>query len=157
MLEYIPCYGGPAEHWGPLPATRPASRKIIIEQNIKKRTGPALCVFCGLYRTITDRCLYSPSVTNRQGVTDDIEAFENCGCDVQASRYKPRSRSRIKCNIHQVSGINNVSCIQYLYNISTILIRHKLTTVIPWLTGIIQWKHLLVFVKRTGVSVWRPP
>jgi hypothetical protein len=47
MVEYIPCYGGPAEHWGPLPATRLASRKILIEQNIKKRTGPSLCVLCG--------------------------------------------------------------------------------------------------------------
>jgi hypothetical protein len=46
MLEYIPCYGGPAEHWGLLPATRLASREIHIEQNIKKRTGPALCVLC---------------------------------------------------------------------------------------------------------------
>jgi hypothetical protein len=47
MLEYILCYSGPAEHLGPLPATRLASRKILIEQNIKKRTGPALCVLCG--------------------------------------------------------------------------------------------------------------
>jgi hypothetical protein len=47
MVEYIPCYGGPAEHWGPLPATRLASRKILIEENIKKRTGPSLCVLCG--------------------------------------------------------------------------------------------------------------
>jgi hypothetical protein len=46
MVEYILCYGGPAEHWDPLPATRLASRKILIEQNIKKRTGPALCVLC---------------------------------------------------------------------------------------------------------------
>jgi hypothetical protein len=46
MVEYILCYGGPAEHWGPLPAIRLASRKILIEQNIKKRTGPALCVLC---------------------------------------------------------------------------------------------------------------
>jgi hypothetical protein len=45
MVEYIPCYGALAEHWGLLPATRLASRKILIEQNIKKRTGPALCVF----------------------------------------------------------------------------------------------------------------
>jgi hypothetical protein len=47
MLEYIPCYGGPTEHWGLLPATRLASRNILIKQNIKKRTGPALCVLCG--------------------------------------------------------------------------------------------------------------
>jgi hypothetical protein len=47
MVEYILCYGGPAEHWGLLPATRLASREILIEQNIKKRTGPALCVLCG--------------------------------------------------------------------------------------------------------------
>jgi hypothetical protein len=46
-VEYILCYGGPAEHWGPLPATRLASRIILIKQNIKKRTGPALCVLCG--------------------------------------------------------------------------------------------------------------
>ncbi len=37
---------GPAEHWSLLPATRLASRIILIEQNIKKRTGPALCVLC---------------------------------------------------------------------------------------------------------------
>jgi hypothetical protein len=47
ILEYIPCYGGPAEHWGLLPATRLASSEILIEENIKKRTGPALCVLCG--------------------------------------------------------------------------------------------------------------
>ncbi len=47
MPEYIPCHDGPAEHWGLLPATRLASRIILIEQNIKKRTGPALCVLCG--------------------------------------------------------------------------------------------------------------
>ncbi len=41
MVEYIPCYSGF------LPATRLASRKILIEQNVKKRTGPALCVLCG--------------------------------------------------------------------------------------------------------------
>ncbi len=46
-MEYIPCYSGPAEHWGPLPATRLASRKILVEQNIKKRTGLSLCVLCG--------------------------------------------------------------------------------------------------------------
>jgi hypothetical protein len=45
MMEYIPCYGAPAEHWGLLPATKLASRKILIEQNIKRRTGPALFVF----------------------------------------------------------------------------------------------------------------
>jgi hypothetical protein len=44
MVEYILCYGDPGEHWGLLPATRLASKKILIEQNIKKRTGPALCV-----------------------------------------------------------------------------------------------------------------
>jgi hypothetical protein len=38
----------PTEHWGPLPASRLASRKILIEQNIKKETGPSLCVLCGL-------------------------------------------------------------------------------------------------------------
>jgi hypothetical protein len=45
--EYITCYSAPAEHWGFLPATRLASRIILVEPNIKKRTGPALCVLCG--------------------------------------------------------------------------------------------------------------
>jgi hypothetical protein len=39
MVEYILCYRGPAEHWGPLPATRLASREILIEQNIKSGQG----------------------------------------------------------------------------------------------------------------------
>jgi hypothetical protein len=47
MMEYIPCYSALELHRGLLPATRLASRKILIEQNIKKRTGPALCVLCG--------------------------------------------------------------------------------------------------------------
>ncbi len=47
MVEYIFCYGGPAEHRGPIPATRLTSRKILFEQNINKRTGLALCVLCG--------------------------------------------------------------------------------------------------------------
>jgi hypothetical protein len=47
MMEFIPCYGALAAHWGLLPATRLASREMLIEQNIKKRTGPALCVLCG--------------------------------------------------------------------------------------------------------------
>jgi hypothetical protein len=37
----------PAVYWGLLPATRLASRKILIQQNIKKRTGPALWLLCG--------------------------------------------------------------------------------------------------------------
>jgi hypothetical protein len=32
-------------YWGLLPATRPARRKVLIEQNINRQTGPALCVF----------------------------------------------------------------------------------------------------------------
>jgi hypothetical protein len=44
MMEYIPCYSVPAVHWGLLPATRLTSGKILIRQNIKRQTGPALCV-----------------------------------------------------------------------------------------------------------------
>jgi hypothetical protein len=51
IVEYILCYSAPAEHWGFLPATRLASRIILLEQNIKKRTGPALCVLCGKNNT----------------------------------------------------------------------------------------------------------
>jgi hypothetical protein len=46
-VVYIPCFSAPVVHWVSLPANRLASRKILIEQNIKKRTGPALCVLCG--------------------------------------------------------------------------------------------------------------
>jgi hypothetical protein len=47
MVEYIICLSAPAERWGLLPATRLANRKILIEQNVKKLTAPALCVLCG--------------------------------------------------------------------------------------------------------------
>jgi hypothetical protein len=50
MMEFILCYGAPTEHWGLLPATKLASRKILIGRNIKRRTGPALCVFSLLGR-----------------------------------------------------------------------------------------------------------
>ncbi len=46
MVEYIPCLSAPAVDWGFLPATGLASRIILIEQNIKKRTGPALWLLC---------------------------------------------------------------------------------------------------------------
>jgi hypothetical protein len=42
MVEYIPSKSAPALHWGLLAATRLASREILIEQNIKKQTGPTL-------------------------------------------------------------------------------------------------------------------
>jgi hypothetical protein len=42
MVEYIPCQSAPAIHWGFLPATRLASRIIIIEQNIKKDRASTL-------------------------------------------------------------------------------------------------------------------
>ncbi len=50
MVEYIPFYSAPAVYCGLLPVIRLASRKIVIEQNIKKQTGPALCVLCGSNR-----------------------------------------------------------------------------------------------------------
>jgi hypothetical protein len=45
MVEYIPCYSARAVHWVLLPVSRLVSRKILNEQNIKRRTGQALCVF----------------------------------------------------------------------------------------------------------------
>jgi hypothetical protein len=44
IVEYIPCYSAPAVHRGLLHATRLASRKILLEQKIKRQTGPALYV-----------------------------------------------------------------------------------------------------------------
>jgi hypothetical protein len=55
-MEYVPSCTAPAENWGQIPASRLASRNILNEQNIKKRTGPALCVFCGtlpLHNTVS--------------------------------------------------------------------------------------------------------
>ncbi len=43
---YSPCFSAPAVYWSFLPATGLASRIILIEQNIKKRTGPALWLLC---------------------------------------------------------------------------------------------------------------
>jgi hypothetical protein len=42
MMEYIPYYGAPTVHQGPLSVIRLDNRKILIEQNIKRETGPAL-------------------------------------------------------------------------------------------------------------------
>jgi hypothetical protein len=51
MVEYIPCCTAPALHWGLLHATRLASREILFERNIKKRTGPALFVLYGAHHS----------------------------------------------------------------------------------------------------------
>jgi hypothetical protein len=50
LVEFIPCYSATAVYWGLIPVTRLASRKILIEQNIKRQTGPALYVFSLLVR-----------------------------------------------------------------------------------------------------------
>jgi hypothetical protein len=50
-MEHIPCCTAPAEHWGLIPTSRLANRNILIEQNIKKRTGPALCELCCTVRS----------------------------------------------------------------------------------------------------------
>jgi hypothetical protein len=52
VVEYIPCCTAPAELRGLLAASKLARRNKIIEQNIKKRTGPALCVLCGWDRIV---------------------------------------------------------------------------------------------------------
>jgi hypothetical protein len=36
MVEYIPCYSAPALHRGLLPATRLASRKILIKGTVAR-------------------------------------------------------------------------------------------------------------------------
>ncbi len=47
MVEYIPCYSGPAAHWVSLLASRLASRKMLPQQNIKIWTESAL-ILCNL-------------------------------------------------------------------------------------------------------------
>ncbi len=50
----IPSCSAPTVHWGFLPVTSLTSRKIIIEQNIKRRWGPALYG----YMYLASRCIY---------------------------------------------------------------------------------------------------
>ncbi len=54
MVGYIPYWSAPAVYWGLLSATRLACRKILIKQNIKKRTGAALWLLCG---PVTNVCV----------------------------------------------------------------------------------------------------
>jgi hypothetical protein len=50
-----------------VPATRLASREILIEQNFKKRTGPALCVLCGVNSETTRKSTSGAACTHVQG------------------------------------------------------------------------------------------
>ncbi len=63
-MEYIPCCIAPVEHWGLLLASMLASRKILIEQNIKRRTGPATeyteCWPCPLFDILSNK-YYPPA------------------------------------------------------------------------------------------------
>ncbi len=68
MVEYIPCCTAPALHWCLLPATRLASRKILMEQNIKKRTGPALWLLCGY----DSPCLFQGTYVFIKGVCTGV-------------------------------------------------------------------------------------
>jgi hypothetical protein len=87
VVEYILCYGGPAEHWVPLSVTRLASRKILIEQNIKKRTGPALCVLCG---------------RDTEKEIDGLHKKGSTTCIVQYNTLHANS-----CTVEQLVGIRN--------------------------------------------------
>jgi hypothetical protein len=52
MVEYILCDCTMHQRYTgcyTVPATRLVSRKILIEKNIKNRTGPALCVLCAYH------------------------------------------------------------------------------------------------------------
>ncbi len=55
--------------WGLLPATRLASREILVEQNIKKRTGPALCVLCGANQFLSAIRYTQREVRKTRGLT----------------------------------------------------------------------------------------
>jgi hypothetical protein len=54
-LETAPMWVSPTQHWILLPVTRLAGRIILLEQNIKTRTGPALCLLCALYALHTHK------------------------------------------------------------------------------------------------------
>jgi hypothetical protein len=78
MVEYIPCYGGPAEHWGLLPATRLASRKILIEQDIKSGQGQHSVYSVPKTTLCTDLA---------RGQRTSLTNFDECIHIVQASSY----------------------------------------------------------------------
>jgi hypothetical protein len=77
MVEDIPCYSAPAVHWDLLPVTRLASRKKLIEQNIKKRTGPALCVLCDLKGVSHEifRALFLTCMDRSRSVQEPLTVF----------------------------------------------------------------------------------
>jgi hypothetical protein len=112
MVEYIPCYSAPAVHWGLLPATRLASRKILVKQNIKKRTGPALCVLCG--SILPTYPLYINCKKNLHTIqyTDFDESsctLNNCQDAVDTCTYI----SNYKCIIYYM----NIRIVQYMYKV----------------------------------------
>jgi hypothetical protein len=76
LTEYIPCYSAPAVHWCLLPATRLASRKVLIEENIKKWTGAALCVLCGLLDT-PQRGMFTYELSSPQIILESSYFKEN--------------------------------------------------------------------------------
>ncbi len=55
-----------------LPATRLTSRKILIEQKIKKRTGPALYSMYSVYTLTTARLLLHNVHNESQSILNDI-------------------------------------------------------------------------------------
>jgi hypothetical protein len=71
-------------YWGLLPATRLASREILIEQNIKKWTGPALWLLCGIY--IADHIQGLYTVYNGAGVHSTVAVL---GLTTNEGRRQP--------------------------------------------------------------------
>ncbi len=72
MMERIPCYSILELHQGLLPAARLASRKILIKQNIKKRTGPSLCVLCGEHLYYCTLCNLHAYILSCGGSTMEV-------------------------------------------------------------------------------------
>jgi hypothetical protein len=58
-----------------------ASRKILIEQNIKKQTGPALCVLCGfsLHKGISGKAVAGSVVVKTLRVQDHLDMKDQRG------------------------------------------------------------------------------
>ncbi len=99
MMEYIPCYSYTRITPGVLPSSRLASRKILIEQNIKKRTGPALCVLygCGTAGRITQTDISLGALNSEDSF---VPIFFSCGSPLKC---KPGSNNLAVRNTGEIN------------------------------------------------------
>jgi hypothetical protein len=109
MVKYIPCYSAPELHWDPLPATRLASRKLLIEQNIKTRAGPALCVLRGHPPALYTAYML-PYICTVRGLVRDVR--------------------KLLVNIASAGAVLYLKCILYIFTYYTVSYKGRLAVMV---------------------------